>query len=86
MNLEQLLETWRANPQRRRNIVHWHTQEAVDAEYAPLPVRLDPRLVAALDKQGFARLYSHQAAAFASITAGKHTCIVTPTASGKTLC
>jgi len=86
MNLEQLLETWRANPQRRRNIVHWHTQEAVDAEYAPLPAGLDPRLVAALDKQGFARLYSHQAAAFESITAGHHTCIVTPTASGKTLC
>ncbi len=86
MNLEQLLETWRADPQRRRNIVHWHTQEAVEAEYAPLPSTLDPRLVAALREQGLDRLYSHQAEAFASITAGRHTCIVTPTASGKTLC
>jgi DEAD/DEAH box helicase domain-containing protein len=86
MNLEQLLETWRADPQRRRNIVHWHTQEAVEAEYAPLPPGLDPRLVAALEEQGLHRLYSHQAAAFESVAAGNHTCIVTPTASGKTLC
>ncbi len=85
MNLEQLLETWRANPQ-RRHIVHWQTQEAVEAEYAPLPATLDPRLVAALGAQGLDRLYSHQAAAFDSITAGQHTCVVTPTASGKTLC
>ena len=32
MNLDQLLDTWRTNPQRRRNIVHWQTQEAVEAE------------------------------------------------------
>lgn len=86
MNLEQLLERWRADPKRRRNIVHWHTQEAVAAEYAPLPQNLDPRLVTALEEEGLNRLYSHQATAFESITAGKHTCIVTPTASGKTLC
>ncbi len=86
MNLEQLLDTWRANPQRRRNIAHWHTQEAVAAEYAPLPTGLDARLGEALRAEGIDQLYSHQADAFAAITASRHTCIVTPTASGKTLC
>ena len=45
-----------------------------------------PRLRAALEKRGIARLYSHQAEAFDQIQAGKHVVIVTPTASGKTLC
>ena len=61
MNLDQLLDNWRSNPQRRRNIAHWHTQEPVEAEYAPIPDYLDPRLAAALRAQGIERLYSHQA-------------------------
>ncbi len=86
MNLDQLLDTWRTNPQRRRNIAHWHTEEPVAADYAPIPAALDPRLTAALHAQGIDQLYSHQADAFASIAVGRHTTIVTPTASGKTLC
>jgi len=53
---------------------------------APLPGDLDARLVAALRGRGVTRLYTHQAAAWASVQAGRHTVIVTPTASGKTLC
>jgi DEAD/DEAH box helicase domain-containing protein len=55
-------------------------------DYCPLPGDLDPRLVAALRGRGVERLYSHQGAAWASVRAGEHTVIVTPTASGKTLC
>jgi DEAD/DEAH box helicase domain-containing protein len=86
MNLEQLLASWRTPVRRRANIIHWQTTEAVEAEWAPLPDGLDPRLVSALHAEGFDRLYSHQAEACASITAGQHTVVVTPTASGKTLC
>jgi DEAD/DEAH box helicase domain-containing protein len=86
MNLEQLLARWRTPVRRRANIVHWQTTEAVEAEWAPLPVGLDPRLVSALRAEGIDRLYSHQAEACASIAAGRHTVVVTPTASGKTLC
>ncbi|MFO1352157.1 MAG: DEAD/DEAH box helicase [Gammaproteobacteria bacterium] len=56
------------------------------ARYAEFPPELDPRLLAALCKRGVARLYSHQRAAWDAIQAGRHTVIVTPTASGKTLC
>jgi DEAD/DEAH box helicase domain-containing protein len=86
MNLDQLLDSWRNDPQRRRNISHWYTQEPVAAELAPIPGYLDPRLADALRAQGIEQLYSHQADAIESIVAGRHTVVVTPTASGKTLC
>jgi DEAD/DEAH box helicase domain-containing protein len=55
-------------------------------QYAPLPSDLDPRLATALRGRGIERLYTHQAAAWEAVQAGRHTVIVTPTASGKTLC
>ncbi len=55
-------------------------------EYAPLPAGLDARLVAALAGRGIDRLYTHQSSAWSSVQAGRHSVIVTPTASGKTLC
>jgi DEAD/DEAH box helicase domain-containing protein len=54
--------------------------------YCDLPATLDPRLRATLERRGIARLYSHQAEAFDLIAAGANTVVVTPTASGKTLC
>jgi DEAD/DEAH box helicase domain-containing protein len=54
--------------------------------YAPFPVAFDGRLVRALSSRGVDQLYSHQAASWNSVQAGRHTVVVTPTASGKTLC
>ena len=54
--------------------------------YAEFPQDLAPELVAALHARGIARLYSHQRAAWDAVSAGRHTVVVTPTASGKTLC
>ena len=61
-------------------------QPASDGEFADVPDSVDPRLREALKRRGIERLYTHQAEAFDQITAGKNTVIVTPTASGKTLC
>jgi DEAD/DEAH box helicase domain-containing protein len=55
-------------------------------EYAPLPSDLRPELASALAERGITRLYSHQAAAYRAARAGRHLAVVTPTASGKTLC
>jgi len=55
-------------------------------EYVPLPSGLDARLVAALAGRGIDRLYTHQSSAWESVQAGRHSVVVTPTASGKTLC
>ena len=61
-------------------------EPAVEAIFTAIPPAVDGRLRAALEKRGIARLYSHQAEAFEAIQAGKNVAIVTPTASGKTLC
>src|ERR1035437_362760 len=63
-----------------------HHQPAAEGTFADIPSFVDPKLRAALAKRGIARLYSHQADAFDQIQAGRHVVIVTPTASGKTLC
>ena len=52
----------------------------------PIPDTLDPRLVDALRARGIEQLYSHQASAFELVAKGDHCVVVTPTASGKTLC
>jgi len=54
--------------------------------YAPFPDGLDGRLADACRSRGMEQLYSHQAEAFTSARSGANTVIVTPTASGKTLC
>ncbi len=63
-----------------------HRQPATAGEYVEIPGSVDARLRAALERLGIERLYTHQAEAFEQIAAGKNTVIVTPTASGKTLC
>jgi DEAD/DEAH box helicase domain-containing protein len=59
---------------------------AVPAAYAPFPDGLDGRLRRALAARGIDQLYTHQAESIEHALAGRHVVIVTPTASGKTLC
>src|SRR5271163_3955404 len=56
------------------------------AEYAPMPEWVRPELAAAYAAKGVRQPYTHQAAAAESVRAGRNTVVVTPTASGKTLC
>lgn len=59
---------------------------ARDAEFAPMPNWVHPDLVAAYRQRGIAQLYTHQAVAAERVRAGRNIVVVTPTASGKTLC
>src|SRR5882762_5466230 len=52
----------------------------------PFPGSLDPRIAEALRARGIGELYSHQARAWELIQKGQNVVVVTPTASGKTLC
>ncbi|MGE5567543.1 MAG: DEAD/DEAH box helicase [Rhodospirillales bacterium] len=63
-----------------------HRQPASPGTYSEIPPAVHPSLRAALEKQGMAKLYSHQAEALELAAAGKNVVVVTPTASGKTLC
>jgi DEAD/DEAH box helicase domain-containing protein len=57
-----------------------------EGSFAPLPDDLPPSLADALKARGIEQLYSHQAEAWMATQAGAHVAIVTPTASGKSLC
>ncbi|HXC78354.1 MAG TPA: DEAD/DEAH box helicase [Candidatus Acidoferrum sp.] len=63
-----------------------HLISASEARFAPLPTDLRPELGRALAARGVERLYSHQADAYDAVRRGRHLVVVTPTASGKTLC
>ena len=56
------------------------------AEFAEFPSGVDPKLREVLAARGISKLYTHQAEACQRIAAGENVVIVTPTASGKTLC
>ena len=86
MALETFLDRLRTEPRWRGCIAEWRTIPARDPVTAPIPSGLDSRLVDALAHRGIEQLYSHQATAWNAISRGDHTVIVTPTASGKTLC
>ncbi|WP_434026779.1 DEAD/DEAH box helicase [[Pseudomonas] boreopolis] len=57
-----------------------------EGRYAPIPDDVPAELKAALRARGIERLYSHQAEAWEATQRGEHVAIVTPTASGKSLC
>jgi len=59
---------------------------AREAEWAPMPGWVRPELVQAYGNKGVVQLFSHQAAAAEIARAGRNLVVVTPTASGKTLC
>src|SRR5579859_5467894 len=77
-------EKWMADPDSPiRAIRH---QPAREGKFADIPAEVAPALRDALVARGIAQLYTHQADAFRLCAEGKNTVVVTPTASGKTLC
>jgi DEAD/DEAH box helicase domain-containing protein len=66
-----------------RTIKHIPAQEG---RYTDYPPGLDPALTGALQERGYKRLFSHQRSAWEALSQGKNIVVVTPTASGKTLC
>src|SRR5215218_8187242 len=80
--LERLLE----EPSLAQAVKHHARLPARESVTAPFPSWLDARIVRGLEARGIASLYSHQAEAVEAVHAGEDIVVVTPTASGKTLC
>jgi DEAD/DEAH box helicase domain-containing protein len=80
--LGRLLE----EPSLARGVVHHEVIPGREPEYADMPDWLDRRIVTGLASRGIERLYTHQAEAIEAVHAGTDVVVVTPTASGKTLC
>ncbi len=67
-------------------VTDWRVLPPRPAIWGPFPPQLDARLRAAMAKRGIEQLYRHQSVAVGHALDGEHVVIVTPTASGKTLC
>jgi DEAD/DEAH box helicase domain-containing protein len=59
---------------------------AREAQFAPMPEWVHAELAQAYVEKGVAQLYSHQAACASMVRQGRNVVVITPTASGKTLC
>lgn len=86
MNLEQMLDYIKSSDAIMDNITKWVEIPPREGIYSEIPNCVDPRIKKALSARGIKKLYSHQASAIEEIEKGKNVVVVTPTASGKTLC
>lgn len=86
MNVDQLIRQLQIDPAFRENVTSWTTLPATEGRYAEYPNELDSRICDVLRHRGIHRLYTHQAESFAAASQGKDFVVVTPTASGKTMC
>ena len=86
MNLEQMLDYFKASEKMTNNITSWVELPAKEPVYTEYPQIIDDRIRDALERRGVRKLYSHQASAIQAIHDGSNVVVVTPTASGKTMC
>jgi DEAD/DEAH box helicase domain-containing protein len=86
VNVDQFVDQLRNDPATRRNVTAWRTLPAREPRYGDWPAGVDERIRNVLAARGIGRPYTHQARAIEQIKAGKNVVVVTPTASGKTLC
>ncbi|HPC46644.1 MAG TPA: DEAD/DEAH box helicase, partial [Deltaproteobacteria bacterium] len=86
LNLEEWLARLETDRQVRDNATCIRRLPAQEGSFAPFPDWVHPHLKSVLAARGIERLYSHQARAVELVRQGRDVVIVTPTASGKTLC
>ncbi len=86
MNVDQLITRLKADPAFMDNVSAWQTLPASDGKYVDFPATLDVRIRNVLAGRGIHRLYTHQAESFQAAGEKKDFVVVTPTASGKTMC
>jgi DEAD/DEAH box helicase domain-containing protein len=85
-NADEAIAALLASPDIAPLIAAHRVLEPRPPRHAPWPAELDQRIADALRRRGIEALYTHQAAAYETAAAGRNAVVVTPTASGKTLC
>lgn len=86
MNIRQLIEYLQNDTDFLANVRLWMKTDPVDARYEEWPYWVDDRVKLAYASRGIERLYVHQKLACEAAARGEDVVVVTPTASGKTLC
>ncbi|MEZ4461005.1 MAG: DEAD/DEAH box helicase [bacterium] len=85
-SLKTLVNYWKSGSGAGRSFTAIHHVPAREATHAAFPTMLDARLEQMMRQRGITQLYSHQAAAITHALEGRNVVVVTPTASGKSLC
>jgi len=86
LKLTELLSRWREDRRFMENVKAIKTLPVDPGTFAPYPGWVHPKIKEVLAASGITRLYSHQSTAIQAAHAGRDVVLVTPTASGKTLC
>ncbi len=86
MSVEQAVRALDNAPELEGGELRWFAIPPQPARSAAWPAGVDARLVEAFARRGVERPYTHQAQAMGLALEGRDQVIVTPTASGKTLC
>ena len=84
--VESVLGELRNDPRFVSCVTAWHHFPPTPGDYSDIPDELHPLLKQALANKGLNSLYTHQREAYDRVTQGENICVVTPTASGKTMC
>ena len=86
MSIEEIVQSWKRSKTIAPCITDLRLFKKREGHYRPFPSFLHPLLKEALKSEGIESLYSHQAEAIEHVQEGRDIVVVTPTASGKTLC
>ncbi|MGI6643701.1 MAG: DEAD/DEAH box helicase [Bacillota bacterium] len=83
---KDVLAELRSDPRFFSHVTSWRHIPSTAGEYMPIPPECHPSLAKVIRDRGVKQLYSHQREAYDGLRKGNNVCVVTPTASGKTLC
>ena len=86
MTVAEYIEHLKNSPAFMKNVACWRVLPERPARYGEFPKDLAPAAIEALRARGIEKPYLHQARAIELALQGKDFVVVTPTASGKTLC
>ena len=86
MQVERILNELKKYNKVGSRFTAWRHITAKSGIYEEFPEWTEDKLVRILKEKGISKIYSHQASALESIKNKKNVVVVTPTASGKTLC
>ena len=85
-NADEAIAALLASPEFAPLIAAHRLLEPRPPSHAPWPKELEGRVIQALRARGIDAPYTHQAAAYTVVSSRRNAVVVTPTASGKTLC
>ena len=84
--IDDILTELRSDPRFVQGIRAWRHLPPSPGDYREIPDDIFPALKQALTAMGIEKLYSHQLETWNLVRSGRNVVVLTPTASGKTLC